>query len=142
MTGKDRCNYLKAIRMKIASMNGIAYTPRECTHEGDCLGHCPACDEEAEGLLTKLLEKEEDGTPIKIDTRILAELELLAGTWNIAQANPSDEDSDNEIAELGFVMTPGFVEGSEFREGKLKGTLMGDIIEPGYDNEDQLLGDI
>ena len=72
----------------------------------------------------------------------LVELQGLAGTWDGTPPDPSDEDSDNEIAELGYVMTPGFVEGSEFREGKLKGTLMGDIIEPGYDDEDQLLGDI
>ena len=141
MTGKDRCNYLKAIRMKIASMNGIAYTPRECTHEGDCLGHCPACDQEAVGLLTKLLEKEADGTPIKVDTRILYEIELLASTWNMAQENLSYTNSDTEIVQ-GYIAAPRFVGGFGFGDGKFKGTLFEDNVKPDYNDDDQLLRDI
>lgn len=135
MTGKDKCNILKAVRVKIAAMNGIEYIPNECPHEGPCLGTCPACEAEAEGLLAKLFEKELDGKPINIDMASLVELQGLAGTWDGTPPDPSDEDSDNEIAELGYVMTPGFIEGKQGEaNGKLRGTLMGDIID-----EDQLL---
>ena len=115
--------------------NGIEYTPNECTHEGPCLGTCPACEAEAEGLLAKLFEKELDGNPINIDMASLVELQGLAGTWDGTPPDPSDEDSDDEIAELGYVMTPGFIEGKQGEaNGKLRGTLMGDIID-----DDQLL---
>lgn len=135
MTGKDKCNILKAVRVKIAAMNGIEYIPNECPHEGPCPGTCPACEAEAEGLLAKLFEKELDGKPINIDMASLVELQGLAGTWDGTPPDPSDEDSDNEIAELGYVMTPGFIEGKQGEaNGKLRGTLMGDIID-----EDQLL---
>lgn len=135
MTGKDKCNILKAVRVKIAALNGIEYTPNQCPHEGPCPGTCPACEAEAEGLLAKLFEKELDGKPINIDMASLVELQGLAGTWDGTPPDPSDEDSDNEIAELGYVMTPGFIEGKQGEaNGKLRGTLMGDIID-----EDQLL---
>lgn len=44
--GKKICNTLKAIRLDIARANGIKYAPRECHHEGDCSGTCPACEAE------------------------------------------------------------------------------------------------
>lgn len=44
--GKKICNTLKAIRLDIARANGIKYAPRECHHEGDCSGTCPACESE------------------------------------------------------------------------------------------------
>ena len=44
--GKHICEQLKAIRLDIARANGIKYAPRECHHEGDCSGTCPACESE------------------------------------------------------------------------------------------------
>jgi hypothetical protein len=140
MTGKDKCNILKAVRMKIASMNGIEYIPKECPHEGPCPGTCPACEAEAEELMSKLFEKEVNGTPIKVDTNILAELDNLA--CGSTPTNPVDEDECTEIAELGYIMPPGFIEGEQgVGKGRFKGTLLGDIIGPNYE-DDQLLGDI
>jgi hypothetical protein len=51
MTGKEKCEYLKKVRADFARINGIEFTPAECTHQGDCSGHCPACEKEAEELL-------------------------------------------------------------------------------------------
>ena len=142
MTGKEKCNILKAIRIKIASLNGIEYKPNECLHEGPCPGTCPACEAEAEELMMKLFEKEANGTSINVDTNILAELDNLACTWKSDSEDPSEEDEITEIAELGVIMTPGFIEGEPAKpSGKRKGTLMGDVIGPNYDDE-QLLGDI
>lgn len=44
--GKHICNTLKQVRIDIARANGINYAPRECHHEGDCAGTCPACESE------------------------------------------------------------------------------------------------
>ena len=46
MKGKDICKQLREIRCKVASANGIDYTPAVCTHEGNCAGTCPACESE------------------------------------------------------------------------------------------------
>ena len=72
MNGKEKCNLLKTIRCRIAMANGIEYTPNECTHEGPCLGTCPACEAEAEGLLAKLFEK--GGEKIAISSKEVQEL--------------------------------------------------------------------
>ena len=44
--GKYICDTLKKVRLDIARANGIRYIPRECHHEGDCSGTCPACESE------------------------------------------------------------------------------------------------
>ena len=67
MAGKDKCEFLKGIRKRIAEANGIAYEPRECTFEGDCTGTCPFCEKEAADLLAALKEKESKGEEIKKD---------------------------------------------------------------------------
>lgn len=140
MTGKDKCNILKAVRVKIAALNGIEYIPNQCLHEGPCPGTCPACEAEAENLMMQLFEKEVNGTPIKVDTNILAELDNLVCSSNLM--NPNNTNEYEGIAELGHIMPPGFIEGERgAAKGKLKGTLLGDIIGPNYD-DDQLLGDI
>ena len=41
--GKSICNVLKTIRKQVADANEIKYEPRECHHEGECRGTCPAC---------------------------------------------------------------------------------------------------
>lgn len=67
MTGKDKCEFLKGIRKRMAEVNGISYEPRECSNNGDCPGTCPFCEKEAEELLKELKKKEADGVEIKKD---------------------------------------------------------------------------
>lgn len=55
--GKKICKQLKQIRLNVARANGIEYTPRECHHEGDCAGTCPACDEELRYLENAISRK-------------------------------------------------------------------------------------
>ena len=44
--GKRTCNVLRQIRQQVADANDISYVPTPCTHKGDCLGTCPACEAE------------------------------------------------------------------------------------------------
>ena len=55
--GKEICEQLKQIRLDIARANGIEYSPRECHHEGDCAGTCPACDSELRYLEQEISRK-------------------------------------------------------------------------------------
>ena len=52
--GKKICKTLKDIRREIAKANDIEYEPRECKHEGDCMGTCPACEAEVRYLERQL----------------------------------------------------------------------------------------
>ena len=49
-SGKEKCERLKAIRMRIAEQYSLEYTPTECTHKGECSGTCPKCDAELHDL--------------------------------------------------------------------------------------------
>ena len=68
MTGKIKCEFLKAMRREIAEKNGIelALVP-ECTYDGPCSGHCPVCDKEARALSDAIAELEKDGKAVKLD---------------------------------------------------------------------------
>ena len=59
--GKHICNTLKAIRLDIARTNGIKYEPRECHHEGDCSGTCPACESEMRYLEREIARRRSNG---------------------------------------------------------------------------------
>lgn len=50
IVGKATCFYLKNIRIDVAKRQGIAYSPKECTHKGPCAGTCPVCDNELKCL--------------------------------------------------------------------------------------------
>ena len=80
MAGKDKCEFLKGIRKRMAEANGIPYEPRECTFEGDCIGTCPYCEKEAAEILSKLKEKGEN--IIKTDTETIATFEENKKMYN------------------------------------------------------------
>lgn len=44
--GKQICNVLKDVRRKAAMACGIDYSPTECSHQGECAGTCPKCEQE------------------------------------------------------------------------------------------------
>ena len=60
-SGKKICKTLKQIRFVIARANGIKYAPRECHHEGDCAGTCPACESEMRYLEREISRKRSMG---------------------------------------------------------------------------------
>ena len=64
MTGKEKCEILKSIRVRLAELNHISYTPHPCNHIGDCYGTCSVCDSESLWLLATMKEMEKKGYPI------------------------------------------------------------------------------
>lgn len=52
--GKSICSVLKIIRKQVADANEIEYEPRECHHQGDCRGTCPACEAEVRYIQQQL----------------------------------------------------------------------------------------
>ena len=120
MTGKEKCELLKAIRKNIAEMNGIEYYPEQCDHEGNCPGFCPRCDMEASYLMKELRKKEAAGSPIRIDTESLAQFETLT-------SEPIDEEDDDCI--VGDIRTPGIIAPPEDLDGGIM-PLQGDMTMP------------
>jgi len=70
MTGKEKCELLKAMRREIAEANGIVYLTSECTFQGDCPGYCPKCDAEARYLDSELNRLAKEGKEIKVSNMV------------------------------------------------------------------------
>lgn len=64
--GKDVCEELKRIRKQIAKANGIDYEPTPCTHKGDCMGTCPACEQEVRFLTQQLANRTRMGKAVSV----------------------------------------------------------------------------
>ena len=64
MNGKDKCELLKSIRVRLSELNKITYTPHPCNNTEDCCGTCDACDAESKWLLHTMKELESKGYPI------------------------------------------------------------------------------
>ena len=64
--GKSTCETLKSIRKQIADANDIPYEPRVCTHKGDCMGTCPACESEMRYIENQLNIRKMAGKAVKI----------------------------------------------------------------------------
>jgi hypothetical protein len=96
MKGKDKCEFLKGIRKRMAEANGIPYEPRECTYEGECTGTCPFCEKEAAELMAIIRKKEAEGAEIKKD-----DVGMLAIELGINECEGTGEDQSNEIVLTG-----------------------------------------
>ena len=83
MTGKEKCEFLRTIRVNMAAKNGIPYTPKECTHKGDCLGTCPLCEYETKVLMEEIRKKTKQGETIITDTDSIIKLEQISNKQEI-----------------------------------------------------------
>ena len=88
--GKHICNALKAIRLDIARANGIKYAPRECHHEGDCAGTCPACESEMRYLEREIARRRAHGKAALVAGVSLGLMSFTATSCN--QLNKADND--------------------------------------------------
>ncbi len=64
--GKQTCETLKSIRKQIADANEFPYEPRVCTHKGDCMGTCPACESEMRYIENQQNIRKMAGKAVKI----------------------------------------------------------------------------
>ena len=64
--GRSICNVLKTIRKQIADANEIKYEPRECHHQGECRGTCPACEAEVRYIERQLDIRRQLGKAVAI----------------------------------------------------------------------------
>lgn len=146
MKGKEKCDFLRSIRKEIADKNGIEYAPEPCTHEGDCLGTCPACDKEADYIMEELRKMKVDGKEIDTDTERLKELERYVGSMDddeiqevgkMSEMEPLrgiPEPQDDFFKETGDIAAPEHMED----EDEDVHVLMGDVAVPDYmDDEDK-----
>ena len=95
--GKSTCETLKSIRKQIADANEIPYEPVVCTHKGDCMGTCPACESEMRYIENQLNIRKMAGKAVKIVG--------LATVMTMAACNSiSTTDSYNPKLEVGDEM--------------------------------------
>lgn len=99
--GKHICNTLKTIRLVIARANGIEYAPRECHHEGDCAGTCPACESEMRYLEREIARRRSLGKSALVAgvSMGLSSLSAMASTSSpsvpmMSGDNPASQLSD------------------------------------------------
>lgn len=94
--GKKICNELKKVRRQIAEANGIAYSPTECHHKGNCAGTCPACEAEVKYLEHELSLRSMLGKAV-----VVAGLGLSVASCTNAQATrPSKTSADQSNCEV------------------------------------------
>lgn len=119
--GREKCEQLRNIRIKIAELNDIEYEPAVCTHKGPCKGTCPVCDSEIKYLDSELQKKKQRGEEINITG--IAEEDIISSQVAI----PEDE----EIIRMGAPIIDGGLEPINIIDedndfGDIKGAL-GDV---------------
>ena len=57
LKGKELCNLLAEVRHDIAERYDIDLPKRDCTHQGDCPGTCPLCEQDVERLGNEMRNK-------------------------------------------------------------------------------------
>ena len=57
MTGKDKCSFLREIRIQTARLNRIPIDETPCSHQGECPGTCPKCDADLLALNRELARR-------------------------------------------------------------------------------------
>ena len=102
MKGKSICKVLKTIRKQVADANDIKYEPRECHHQGDCRGTCPACEAEVKYIEQQLDLRKQLGKAVAV-VGISAGLAALTGCKNKNAAIINEEDSSLTVGKATIV---------------------------------------
>ena len=95
--GKSTCKLLKSIRQQIADANGISYRPKECHHKGDCMGTCPACEEEIRYLERELKARKDSGFGMKVAGIVAGICTTVMPMTAAAQAVKSDSTANPPV---------------------------------------------
>ena len=91
--GKKTCEVLRAVRKRVADLNGIQYAPIECTHEGDCIGTCPACERERQYVEEQLSLRAMAGHTLKVVGVAAGLTSMLSGQEAQAQEMIQERDT-------------------------------------------------
>ncbi|MDR2963190.1 MAG: hypothetical protein LBU90_06140 [Bacteroidales bacterium] len=90
--GKDICEQLKEIRLRIAQENEIEYSTEECIFVGECKGTCPRCDAELRYIENELYKRKCAGKRISIATVSLGVALSMAACMGDAVEQPLQGD--------------------------------------------------
>lgn len=94
--GRKICDVLKAVRKKIADMNGIIYEPKVCHYKGHCSGTCPACEAERKYIEDELSLRKRMGEAVCVTGVAIG---ILATPYTAYAQNPSSSmPVGNEVA--------------------------------------------
>ena len=128
--GKKTCETLKAIRKKIADANEIPYEPVVCTHKGDCMGTCPACESEMRYIENQLNIRKMAGKAVKIVG--LASMVSLASS--VAASNETEISNDFKQNEV-VAFNNSSLESDSVKYIKIKGVVKDEenILLPSVD---------
>lgn len=88
--GKNKCEYLKEVRRRIAKENGIQLEQRECTFKGECSGTCPFCEAEMRYIEKELHKRRTLGKAVTVAGIALSSVMLFpaCGPKNALQGEP------------------------------------------------------
>ena len=76
--GKNRCEFLKEVRRRIAHENNIPLQQRECTYGGECSGTCPFCETEVQYLEKEIYRRRALGKAVTVAGIALSSLAIGA----------------------------------------------------------------
>ena len=116
--GKKTCEVLRAVRKRVADLNGIQYAPIECTHEGDCIGTCPACERERQYVEEQLSLRAMAGHTLKVVGVAAGLTSMLSGQEAQAQEMIQERDTIQQKFEwdlVGFREFDGQMSSYEFK---------------------------
>lgn len=102
MKGKSICKVLKTIRKQVADANDIKYEPRECHHQGECHGTCPACEAEVRYIEQQLDIRRQLGKAVAV-VGISAGLAALTSCKGKNAAVVNEEDSSLTVGKATIV---------------------------------------
>lgn len=127
MDRREVCKQMKRIREQLAKEHGIeGFEYKECTFEGECEGHCPACDEET-ALLTKLLSEEK---PKFVKPVLNMQDDFLTGDIIMPEPKPVEPNMDQSKTILsGKIVQP------MPKKKEDDNILMGLMAQPNYDED-------
>lgn len=96
--GKTICSVLKTIRKQVADANEIKYEPRECHHQGECRGTCPACEAEVRYIEQQLDIRRQLGKAVAV-VGLSAGLFTLTGCTNKVKDPNAGKDQQQIVVD-------------------------------------------
>lgn len=86
--GKNRCEYLKEVRRRIAKENEIPLEQRECTFKGECSGTCPFCEAELHYIEKELRKRRMLGKAVTVAGIALSSV-VMSACFTSSQLPPA-----------------------------------------------------